>query len=199
MPARFDLARQHVSEIFSQQFQSEIVYHTYAHTLSVLLVLDKLCAEEKISDQHWHLLRLAALFHDCGFSVQGEEHEAHSAVLVSKFMMEHNYTEEETQLVKRCIMTTALVDEPDDLYEQILRDADLHYLGTTDYFRQADLLRKEWEATAGKVMSDKEWYSTNLDFFNQHSYYTASAKKLYDAQKEINFREITSRLQSIAP
>lgn len=197
MPERFEIALLHVSEVFSRQLRPGIVYHTFEHTQAVLNVIDELCEAEGVTEADWDLLRIAALFHDAGYSIEGDGHEEHGAQMAGTFMSKIKYSREEKDAVMRYIRSTSLLAPPADLLEKIMRDADLHYLGTVDFFRQADLLRREWEFTQHKILSDAEWYQTNLDFFGRHRFYTATARHKYDALKETNRVEIAGRLQSL--
>ncbi len=64
----------------------------------------------------------------------------------------------------------------------IMCDADLEPLGR-DYFPYvSELLRKE----SGK--SKEEWVEIQIKFLKDHEYYTDSAKKLFNRQKQENLK-----------
>jgi len=73
------------------------------------------------------------------------------------------------------------------LFESIICDADLHYLGTDSYFLIAENLFKEYKKL--DIVKDRvDWKTKQVQFFNAHRYFTRSAKEKYEHKKEENFQ-----------
>ena len=81
----------------------------------------------------------------------------------------------------------------EDLLEQILADADLSILGQAHYLSRNAALREEL-AAFGLIMTDRQWYDSQLKFIRDHRYFTVSACQLCDAQKQINIAAMAALL-----
>jgi hypothetical protein len=81
--------------------------------------------------------------------------------------------------------------------EEIIADADLDVLGREDFFTWNHALRLELEAF-GATSGDEEWYRRQLQFIKDHEYFTASAHKLRDAQKQANAAKLVSLLAELS-
>jgi hypothetical protein len=49
-------------------------------------------------------------------------------------------------------------------------------------------------ALAGRIMTDCEWYTVQVEFIHNHQYFTSAARALFDAQKQINEAEMAALL-----
>jgi len=66
----------------------------------------------------------------------------------------------------------------------------LLYLGTNDFFRIGENLRKElWHH--GLKIKPKDWNKMQIDFFKNHEYFTKAAKKLRDNGKQKNLEKLS--------
>jgi hypothetical protein len=88
---------------------------------------------------------------------------------------------------------TTKPQSPHTLLEKLLADADLDSLGRTDFLVQNQALRAEL-AAEGHVMTDVEWYGSQLEFVQRHRYWTAAARRLRDKQKQHNIVLLTDLL-----
>jgi uncharacterized membrane-anchored protein YitT (DUF2179 family) len=84
-------------------------------------------------------------------------------------------------------MATKLPQRPSNVFESIICDADLHYLGTDNYFLIAENLFQEYKKL-GIVKNRADWKKKQIQFFNAHRYFTRSAKEKYEKKKEENFK-----------
>lgn len=87
------------------------------------------------------------------------------------------------------IMATKLPQEPKTPLERILYDADLMYLGLEKYRDIAQGLRKEITATQ-HYLSDSEWLDMQIDFMENHHYWTEFAQKQYAEVKARNLSNL---------
>lgn len=185
----------YIEEIFSTKLPRNIYYHNIAHTKNVVQqarVIGELCNISKID---LFLLEIAAWFHDIGFIKKADGHEKESAILASQYLKNEGLSAQAIEVVRNLILATQFDVEPNTELEQILVDADVSYLGNTNYFEMALGLRKEWEAQNGKDMTKDEWYGRNIAFFENQQYYTEAAKGLYANQKAENLKQIHAEMK----
>ncbi len=71
-------------------------------------------------------------------------------------------------------------------YADVLCDADLFHLGTTNFFYRNILLRKEWELFCDLKMTDEEWEMLNIKFLENHRFKTAYGKEVLEQGKQDN-------------
>jgi hypothetical protein len=80
----------------------------------------------------------------------------------------------------------------------IRADADLDVLGREDFMARNRALRAEL-AAYGQTTTDGQWHKSQLEFIQNHCYFTAAARALRDAQKQKNIaalRELIDRFNS---
>jgi hypothetical protein len=87
------------------------------------------------------------------------------------------------------IMATKIPQTPNNLLEQIICDADLDYLGRTDFWDIGNKLFQEL-MSLNAIKSEQEWSRIQLVFLNQHQYFTDSAKNLRAVEKENHLQKI---------
>ncbi len=170
------------------------IYHNVAHTRDeVAPAAEHLAALEGVEGEALVLLRTAAWFHDIGFVVNGFDHESIGAWIAGEALPAFGYGPEQIAAVQGMIQATRLPQSPSNLLEQILADADLDLLGCEEFIPRNDDLRTEM-ATYGQVMSDEDWYTSQIEFIQSHSYFTASARALRADGKARNRRWLIDQL-----
>jgi hypothetical protein len=137
---------------------------------------------------------LAAWFHDTGYSSgQAMGHEAVSMELASKFLQEQRVDPSIINKVVGCINATRLPQNPHSLLEQIMCDADLYHLGTSDFKEKNKLLRAELNDFGNLDLSKKDWRKKNIDFLSRHTYFTSYAKENLDPLKQVYLQELSKK------
>ena len=162
-------------------------YHNTHHTRSVIEVTVQLVNKENIDPRDAELLKTAALFHDAGFLEGYKDHEEISCKLAKEFLPRFDYGEKEINEICRLIMATRLPQHPDTLLERIICDADLHYLGTDQYFAISENLFNEYKKLE-IIKTRADWRKRQIQFFNSHRYFTNSGIKEYAEKKGENLR-----------
>jgi uncharacterized protein len=190
----FESARRYADNRLEQDLSPDLLYHGIAHTREEVVPAVKMFAGmEGIHGISLDLLLTAAWFHDIGFVEQVIDHESISARIAARVLPSFGYSEEQVEIVRRAILVTALPQSPRNRLEEILVDADLDVLGRENFMKRSADLRRE-NALLGKKFSDEEWYSSQLKFLEGHTYFTASARSLRNAQKLINIAELKKTL-----
>ena len=186
----FEQARQYAENRLKQELSPNLVYHRVEHTRAeVVPAVRTLAGMEGVHGESLYLLLTAAWFHDLGYVEQAMNHELISARLAVQVLPTFGYTEDQVEIVRRAILATALPQSPRNRLEEILADADLDVLGREEFMQRNGDLRREL-AFLGKIFSDEEWCVEQLKFLEGHTYFTASARSLRNAQKIINIAEL---------
>lgn len=178
-----DSASDFVYDLLKEKLPGVYVYHNYKHTTDVVDAIKKISSKSDLSPEDTEIVLLAGWFHDTGFIQRNENHEDVSIEIAGKFLRENNYPDDKIEKVVNCINATRYPQNPGNLLEEIICDADLFHLGTKDYDDKSDLLRVEWEKTLNKEYTQLEWIKINTDFLLSHKYYTRYAKKNLEEYK----------------
>ena len=182
------------SDYIIQRLQTELsptlFYHSFEHTLDVLEATRHLNEVENIDEHSKLILETAALYHDAGMLVQYADHEAVSASMVRSILPGFGYTNDEITQIAGLIMVTRLPQRAVHLFEQILCDADLDYLGRDVFLINSFKLRLEWQVNGIRSTSLKEWFDIQIKFLGEHRYFTKSAFDLRNEVKLNNLAEI---------
>ena len=193
----FEQARQYAENRLEHELSPDLVYHGISHTRDeVVPAVEKLAGLESIKGKSLYLLLTAAWFHDLGYVEQAIYHELISARLAVQVLPSFGYAEDQVEMIRWAILATALPQAPTSLLEEILTDADLDVLGRKDFMQRNGDLRREI-AFLGKEFTDREWYTEQLKFVEGHTYFTASARSLRDAQKLLNIAELRNVLAGL--
>lgn len=188
-------AKSHIEAFFKAEFDPvDFPYHDIEHTKSVVRSASFICEYEQVDDQTCTEIILAAWFHDVGYAEDPQNHEALGCQFLENFLIENGVTDLNNERLSKLIQATNLVTQPTSLAEQIIKDADLHYLGTHAYLDIAEDLRTEWKRLKGVEYTDLEWSGVNLDFFKYHQFYTATALLHYQPIKDENFRILQDQI-----
>ena len=91
------------------------------------------------------------------------------------------------------IMATKLPQSPDTVLSQILCDADLYYLGSEEYKMYSEKLFNESKKN-GLLKTESEWLLKQVEFLSIHKFFTATAHKERDINKQQHLQELQSKL-----
>ncbi len=189
-------AQAYVTRQYESHPSPVLVYHNLVHTSQVVQAADQIAAYYRLSDADHLVVMLAAWFHDMGY-LEGERnrHEASGADAVLSFAKEHNLPDDMARAAADCILATHIPQQPKNLLEQIVCDADLFHLGSKEFSKRNKLLRSEAELATGNKISGAEWTRTSIHFLESHQYHTAYCRTLLNSQKEENLEKLKIKLE----
>ncbi|GEO05439.1 hypothetical protein AAE02nite_31030 [Adhaeribacter aerolatus] len=167
---------------------AHLKYHNADHTKSVIAAAEKIAVAEGVTDEELVLLKTAALYHDAGFLNAYKNHEEASCHIARKTLPALGFEPLQIDTICQIIMATKLPHAPADKLQYIICDADLQYLGTTDYFPNAEHLYQEFKAN-GLVKNRLEWNRKQIAFLTSHRFFTQYAKTHY-AEHKVNHLNI---------
>lgn len=180
----------HVTDFFSKHISDKYVYHDFQHTKYVVQGVNKIGEGFKLSEKDLEILQLAAWFHDTGYNKGREQHEERSCQYAQAYLEEQDYSEEDLQQVLKCIMATKVPQNPENLLEEIICDADLSHLGNNFYWDRCTRVRQELLLTQNIIMSEQEWLDFEINFITGHEYKTSIARSLYNGQKKKHIKQL---------
>lgn len=164
----------------SERLPDYLHYHCLNHTIDVSNVCNFYIDYYLLSDRVANLIRIAAVAHDYGYIFDPKEHEERSIVEVRPMLTE--YSDKEIAVIDGLIRATKVPQKPKNLYEEILSDADLDYLGREDYPQLSQGLYEEF-LYFGVVENQTDWLDLQIRFLESHQFHTDWAKSNRAANK----------------
>lgn len=182
-----------IQELVLDKLENELpgylYYHNVKHTVDVVTEVELIGWAEGLADEEILLLKTAALFHDAGHTVAYDEHEYHGTEMVREWLPGYGYTEDQIEQICQIIMATKLPPQPKDIYQEIICDSDLDYLGRSDMIPVSNTLFKELNEQ-NKIATLNEWNKLQLKFISGHSYFTKTARSLREVNKQKQIERI---------
>jgi len=173
----------------------KLPYHNIEHVYDVLSAALLIAGNEKLTIDEISLLRVAALFHDVGFTHSSKDHEEHGAKLAKEMLPAFGLTHDQIDVIGKMILATKLPQSPDTPLEKILCDADLDYLGRDDFYETGGRLLEEMKAV-GVVETETEWNIMQKTFLESHKYHTDFSKANREPFKQERLQEIALKLEN---
>lgn len=186
-------------EHFRRHVGEEYVFHDFQHTYGVVESADKIAEYYQLTPTDRQIVLLATWFHDLGYSEGWQGHEARSAQFAEDFLRKQELDQGIIDQVKGCILATRLPQNPQNLLEEIVCDADLSHLGNSYYWDRCGRVRQEFALTRGMIMSDQEWIDFELDFMLKHNYHTEAAYEVFGEEKEKHIRQLLKQKRRLYP
>ena len=172
-----------------EKLPDSLYYHNLKHTVDVVTQVELIGKAEGVSEEDMLLLKTAALFHDTGHLVSYDHHEEEGARMAREMLPQYHYTHQQIERIAELILATRMPPQPRNLLEKIICDADLDYLGRTDFVPVAYNLYKELKVR-NKVNSFEHWKQVQIDFIRNHAYFTETAQRLREVNKKKQLEKI---------
>lgn len=187
-------ARAYILERLKERLPVLRSYHSLEHTLDIYASAISIAEQEGVEGEGLVLLKIAALYHDAGFTVQDTDHEAAGCVLAKEVLPGFGFNERQIELVCEMIMATRIPQSPRNKLARILCDADLDYLGRSDFNQIGSTLFDEMRAY-GVLSTEREWNELQLRFLERHAYFTVTNKRLRDPLKQEHLEKVRAWLR----
>ncbi|SFE36157.1 Predicted metal-dependent phosphohydrolase, HD superfamily [Chitinophaga sp. CF118] len=191
-----EAAQQYVTAQYKEHPHPKLVYHNLEHTRQVVAAAEQISAHYRLENTDLLIVYIAAWFHDLGYLLgEAKTHEEKGAELAVNFLNIQQVPLNIQQQVKDCIMATKMPQDPHNLLEQIVCDADLFNLGTKDFKNRTKLLHQEMELTYGKEIPGAVWTEGSLRLLEEQHYHTAYCRTLLQQQIEENIARLKEKLE----
>lgn len=192
-----EAAEQYVAMLLTTKLDEKFVYHNIDHTKDVVKAVQLICEETDIEKHERNILKVAAWFHDTGYTKVIDQHEEESAGIAEEFLKGYDIDQDDIDIVKSCIMATRYPQYPVTDLQKILCDADLMHLSSKSFMEKSALLREEWKLSHEKTFTDSEWVELNIQFMNNHSYHTEYCKEKRIEKKNKNIQKLLTQEPAI--
>ncbi|RYF93180.1 MAG: metal-dependent phosphohydrolase [Chitinophagaceae bacterium] len=174
-PEAFNLLKSTILAGLDRTLDPRLIYHSIRHTEDVIFHTERIALAEKITDARTlTLMKIAALFHDTGFTATYVGHEERSCEIMIDALKDYEFDDAEIKLMTGMIMATKVPQSPVNLPEQVICDADLDYLGREDFPVINKRLKTELLAF-GFIQDLDEWNELQVNFLSKHRYFTNSS------------------------
>jgi uncharacterized protein len=172
-----------------------LTYHNAAHTRYVIKKAEEIAEAEGIADEKVTLIKIAALFHDCGFLKERAEHERVSCEMVSEELPKYGFDKEKINQIRGMIMATKIPQIPTNLLESVVADADLEYLGTDLYDFGAQNLFSELRYF-NPELTLRDWLLIQIRFLESHQFHTNHCRKYREPRKQEHLEQLKRKLSN---
>ncbi|WP_136465992.1 Pycsar system effector family protein [Flagellimonas onchidii] len=184
-------AEHFVSELLENKLDPKFLYHNLRHTQRVVKSTKELINFYNLGEEEEEKLLLAAWFHDTGYTIGTKNHEETSCQIATNFLKENNYDANGIKEISANIMATKRFHDPENLQQEIMRDADASHFAQKSYWETTDFLKEELELLGIAKFSGKEWRDINIKMFrNEHQFYTDYAKENWQEGKDKNLKQL---------
>ena len=183
-------ARNYIIDRLQLELSPNLYFHCFEHSLDVLHSAIRLNRLENINDEDSTIIETAAIYHDAGMIRTYMDHEKVSAQMAREILPEFEYSPTEIEQIASLIMVTTMPQYAHTQQEKILCDADLDVLGREDFFISSFQLHLEWKIYGVMGATLDEWIRFEIEFLENHKYFTPSAIRLRDEQKKKNLQAL---------
>ncbi len=184
---------QYVKSYIQQHANQKLIYHNLSHAESVVKAAKKIADYYKLTEKERFIIISAAWLHDIGYHIDPRMHEKVAADEAEALLKSLEVPAEIITQVQQCIMATRMPQEPRNLLEQIICDADLFHLGTDAFWENNKLIRKECESILNHKILKEDWRRTALLLLSQHQYHTQFCKDLLEKGKQKNIEKLKQK------
>jgi PAS domain S-box-containing protein len=188
----YKIAYEMIATFLEHNLPASYVYHSIHHIRDVVEQVERIGKKEKLLNADICDLKLAAWLHDVGYIWEPNRHEARGAEYATSILKALDFPANKIQKITGMIMATKIPQSPNNIFEQIICDADLDYLGRSDYFENSQLLLQELRLT--KNITELEWLHIQDRFLSGHNYFTKTEKTLRDKSKAKVLKNIQKHL-----
>ena len=171
----------------SNKLDSKYHYHNLHHTKRVINSAKQIGNHYNLSRDDWRDLLTACLLHDYGFIKSHIDHEEIGAQISKEILPGYYFSDDHIESISSLILITKVAEKPSNLLESIIRDADLEYIGSDDFQKISEYLKKEW-LECGVVDNENQFYKIQYEFLLSHNFYTAYMQEKGRDQKIKNIK-----------
>ncbi|MCG9910163.1 MAG: HD domain-containing protein [Flavobacteriales bacterium] len=191
--------KEYVERFLTENLAPELYYHDVEHTKQVVSAVEEIGVGEGLDAETIELLKIAAWFHDTGYTKKYIGHEDESKEIARSYLSAIGYDEHKIQRICSLIDATRYKHEPENIEEACLLDADRLSVGKVSFILRGEKLRREWEIFMNKFHSDQEWYEVQVNYLKETVFYTNYAYKNYTLLKDNNIEKFYILRENATP
>src|SRR6187431_1394213 len=183
----------YVRSLYSET-NKDLCYHNLEHTEHAVKAAKEIAMYYKLDEEDHSVVIVSAWLHDVGYLISGGVgHEEASIKIAKEFLSKEQASVEFIKKVEGCILATKMPQQPTNLLEEIICDADLYDLGTDHFKKNNKKVRKEVEILLDKELTGSEWRTFSVLFLKKQVYKTEYCRNLLQAGLEKNIQAIIEK------
>jgi predicted metal-dependent HD superfamily phosphohydrolase len=184
------LVQAFVEKLLNEKLNPQLCFHNSNHTKFVVAATKAIGFEVGLSPKEQETVTIAAWFHDTGYTEAYQDHERVSFKIATQFLSGLGISKDQLAEINSCILATRFPQNPKNLMEMVICDADFYHLSVDKYQVFALALKKEWEAVLGLIYTQSQWDSINLEMLSTHNYFTSYGQSVLEANKTKNIAKL---------
>jgi predicted metal-dependent HD superfamily phosphohydrolase len=192
----YQKAEKFVLERLRSELPADVFYHGPQHTIDAIAAATEFALAEGVSGDDLVIIKTAALYHDVGFIYSHTDNERLGVKMARDTLGLFGYKRREVDIIGNIIMATVYPYNPETLFEKIICDADLEYLGTGRFYEYSELLRLEIEVQ-GKKFTEAEWLDFEIEFLKNHTFFTQSCIETRGPLKQKHLEELLQKRKDL--
>ncbi len=190
--------REFAEGILEKEVPSNMCYHDTQHTRDVVSASYQIAKALNLTESETETILLGAWLHDTGyFNGKSDNHEEESIRIAKEFLSGLDMTPSRIEDIAGIIAATKMPQQPKNIMEEVICDADLFHLASEEYFEKSEQLKQEMKITKGIDPNEVEWYEMNVEFFADHRYFTSYGQEVLEPKKAVNLKKLKRRLKEI--
>lgn len=171
-------------------------YHSYDHAVDVMQRAKYLAEKEWLKKEEVEMLALAWLFHDTWFIIQYDKNEPIWAKIAKNYLKSVLYPNDRIEIIENIILATdPNYKTPKNIYEEIIKDADMDNLWRDDFLQRNNDIKRELEVIKDIKIKDPEWKHASVELLKEYKYKTTSQKYERDHKKIENLKKMLKELE----
>lgn len=189
-----DKIKVYTRDFFKEHTNEAYVYHDLRHTRDVVKAAQTITGYYEIKGADYFIVVTSAWFHDVGYFIDRVNHEEKGAELAAKFLAAERIEEEIIQKVRGCIMATKLPQQPNNLLEEIVCDADLFHFGTDSFSKRNKFLLDEYNNLHNNPISKTTWRDKTIAMMKAHHFFTDYGLLHLTRTQEKNIQKLKQKI-----
>ncbi len=177
-------------------FDNRYFFHKYEHSFGVAKRAYELWIEEWLDEDELELLIISWLFHDTWFIIQYDENEKFWAKIAKNFLENIWYDKWKINIIENIILATIIDKNPNNIYEEIIKDSDLDNLWREDFFEKLENLKKEIELVKNINLDEKSYKKSVLYLIENYNFFTKTQKKQRLEKKQENIEKLKELIKN---
>ncbi|MGD0340758.1 MAG: adenylate/guanylate cyclase domain-containing protein [Bacteroidales bacterium] len=165
-----------IIKLFDEEAPPDLYFHNSSLVKGISSQVDLLATAERIPEEDFLRLKLAALFLFTGYISDYEKPMEASLETVEETLPKYGFDQSEIDDVKRLI-TNSFINKQESVNDIILHDSRYDYLGRVDFLKLSDKLLRE-ESENGIPHGKQEWIEIQRKLLLDHEFITDTGKLL---------------------
>lgn len=181
-----------VIKMFDDEAPPDLYFHNSATVKSICAQAELLATAEKINDEDFVNLKLAAIFLFTGYINDYEKPADGACKIVGEILPGYGFSQDHIAKVQSLI-ENSFSCRYESITDNILHDARYEYLGRVDYLKLTEKLLRE-ESENGITHTKEEWIEIQKNLLKKHGFITKTARMLRNISAE---DQIAALIQSL--